>query len=179
MQSLLKNASSRLAVLLIAASLIAIVLSPNARANVVRLAPNIHWNAAGSRVNSLTAIRGKAVVLLIADSPDTKAFRKQVKKLWSLYHQFSSRDVIFIVAFRSAAHRIEPAIPSNIPFIVAENGASVAANYGVRGDFNLIVIGKDGNVDYQTNRVCAAQRIEDVITNSYAQQAGERQHSSD
>lgn len=139
-------------------------------ANVIRLAPTVSWYGAGSKLTSLTAVRGQPVVLLIADSPDTKAFRKQVKKLWSLYEQFAARKVVFIAAFKNAHGKIH----SNIPFVVAENGARVAAEYQMRRDFNIVVIGKDGNIDYQTSKVCAAQRIKDVIVNSFANQSTER-----
>ena len=37
----------------------------------------------------------------------------------------------------------------------------------MQGDFSLVIIGKDGNVDYQTNKVCSPERVRDVIQNSY------------
>jgi hypothetical protein len=37
-----------------------------------------------------------------------------------------------------------------------------------------VVIGKDGNIDYQTDRPAPAQRIRDVIQNSYEVQATAR-----
>jgi hypothetical protein len=37
--------------------------------------------------------------------------------------------------------------------------------------FNIIIIGKDGNVDYQTSKVIGGERVRDVIQNSYAVQA--------
>ena len=37
--------------------------------------------------------------------------------------------------------------------------------------FNIVIIGKDGNVDYQTSKVLPPERVRDVIQNSYAVQA--------
>ncbi len=37
--------------------------------------------------------------------------------------------------------------------------------------FNIVIIGKDGNVDYQTSKVIGAERVRDVIQNSYAVQS--------
>ncbi|EDY15785.1 hypothetical protein CfE428DRAFT_6697 [Chthoniobacter flavus Ellin428] len=35
----------------------------------------------------------------------------------------------------------------------------------------IAIIGKDGNLDYQTNQVLNANRVRDVVQNSYAVQA--------
>lgn len=140
-----------------------------APAAVVRLAPDFTFPGAG-RVQSLKSLRGQPVVLLIADSPRTGAFRKQLKNLREIYGQFASRQVVFAAAFRNGGGPVD----SNIPFAVANNGPAVAAAYEVRDDFNLVIIGKDGNVDYQTPKVCTAERIRDVIQNSFAVQSAAR-----
>ena len=53
----------------------------------------------------------------------------------------------------------------------ANDGAAVASAYGVQGKFNIAIIGKDGNVDYQTRKILPASRVNDVIQNSYAVQS--------
>jgi hypothetical protein len=140
-----------------------------APANVVRPAPNFSWEGTG-RATSLRGVQGQAVVLLVAKNARVGALRAQVKKLKELYQEFSSRQVIFAAAFREG----EGEVRSDIPFVIAKDGAKVAADYEVTGDFNLILIGKDGNVDMQTAKVCPAARVRDVMINSFVVQAAAR-----
>jgi len=135
---------------------------------IARLAPDFGIQSAS--VRSSRGLRGQAVVLIIADSPKTKAFRKQLKKLTDGYSEFASRQTVFVAAFRSGTGPVE----SNVPFALATNGAAVAAAYGVRDDMNVVIIGPDGNVDYQTDKVLPAGRIRDVIQNSYSVQESRR-----
>ena len=60
------------------------------------------------------------------------------------------------------------------PFVVANNGTAVASAYGTSGDFSLAVIGRDGNLDYVTDKVRTGQRVRDVMLNSYSIQAATR-----
>ncbi len=138
-------------------------------ANVVRLGPNFSWQGAG-KTTSLRSLRGQPVVLLVARSPRVGAFKAQVKKIKELYQEFSSKQVVFVVAFREGDGEVK----SDIPFAIATNGERVATEYEVNGDFNIIVIGKDGNVDLQTPKVCPASRVRDVINNSFEAQAAAR-----
>ena len=119
---------------------------------------------------SLRSLRGQAVVLLISKTPDSRAFKKQLKYLKEIYQQFASKQVVFIAALREGAGPVK----SDIPFVVASNGPAVAAAYGVQDDFTLVIIGKDGNVDYQTSKVCPPERVRDVIQNSFEVQEGSR-----
>jgi hypothetical protein len=135
---------------------------------VVRLAPDFAIQSA--TVRSARGLRGQAIVLIIADSPKTKAFRKQLKKLADGYSEFASRQTVFVAAFRNGTGPVE----SNVPFALAANGTAVAAAYGVKDDMNVVIIAPDGNVDYQTNKVLPAGRIRDVIQNSYSVQASRR-----
>ena len=66
-------------------------------------------------------------------------------------------------------------VPSDVPFVIASNGAKIAADYQVDGKFAVVVIGTDGNVDMQTSKLIPATRIRDVVINSYAIQTQERQ----
>ena len=139
------------------------------QAAVVRLAPEFGFPGPG-KMQSLKSLRGQAVVLLIVKTPKSRAFKKQLKYLKEIYEQFASKQVVFIAALGDGAGPVQ----SDIPFVVASNGAAVAAAYGAQDDFNLVIIGKDGNVDYQTNKVCPPERVRDVIQNSFVVQEGSR-----
>jgi len=139
---------------------------------VVRLAPDFSIPGIGGKPRTLRSLRGQAVVLIFAKSVKTKALIKQAKLLQELYEQFASRQAIFAVALREG----DALVPSNIPFSVVSNGAAVAAAYGVQGDFNIAIIGRDGNLDYVTNKVLAPQRVRDVVQNSFSVQEALRNH---
>ena len=138
-----------------------------ASAAVVRLAPDFSFPGAGNRSKSLRSLRGQPVVIVFADTPDNRAYRKQLKNLREIYSQFASRNVVFVAAFKNGS--TEPVL-SNVPFAIANNGAGVSGAYGVTTDFSMVIVGKDGNVDYQTDRPAPAQRIRDVIQNSFVVQ---------
>ena len=139
-------------------------------ADIVRPAADFTFPAAGNRNASLRSLRGQAVVLLIAESPGTRAFKKQLRNLEEIYQQFASKQVVFVAALKHG----EGPIKSDIPFTVVNNGAAVAAAYGAQDDFAIAIIGKDGNVDYQTGKVCTGERVRDVVQNSFAVQAPAR-----
>ena len=138
-----------------------------ASAAVARLAPDFSFPGVGNKAKSLKSLRGQPVVLLIAKSPKNGDFKTQTKYLREIYQQFASKQVVFIAAFTDE----DGVIKSDIPFAVAGNGAAVAGAYGVTDKFNIVIIGKDGNVDYQTRKVLPPERVRDVIQNSYAVQA--------
>lgn len=150
--------------LLLALSLIAVLAT--AHAAVVRSAPDFSIPGIG-KMKSLKALRGQPVVLVIAESPRTGDFKAQAKNLKDIYQQFASKQVVFVAAFTENTGVIK----SDIPFAVADNGPSVAGAYGVADKFNIVIIGRDGNVDYQTKKVLPASRVRDVIQNSFAVQA--------
>ena len=140
-------------------------------ANVVRPAPDVTWIGAGGRTSSIKTFRGQPVVILVAPSPDAGALRKEVGRIEDLYLQFSARKTVFLAAFTGTTGRV----PSNIPFAIAANGAAVASAYGVpANELSVIVVSPDGNVDMVSRKVEGAQRILDVINNSYQVQAGAR-----
>lgn len=149
------------------AILILIVLP--AVAAVVRPAADFTWAGAGTN-RSLKSLRGQAVVLVIAESPRTGAFRKQLKWLQRSYSSLASRQVVFVAAFKSG----DGPVKSDIPFVVANHGPAVASAYGVQGDFGLVVIGRDGNIDYQTDEARTGERLRDVVQNSFPVQAAAR-----
>jgi len=148
-----------------------LLLSPvPSLAAIVRPAPDFTFVGVGNKARSLKSLRGQAVVLLIADSQRERAFRKQVAYLREIYQQFASKQIVFAAALRQGTEPIQ----SDIPFVLVNNGPAIAAAYGSQGDFQLVIIGQDGNIDYQTGKVCTGERVRDVIQNSFAVQAGAR-----
>jgi peroxiredoxin len=147
-----------------------LTLTLAAHAVVVHPAPDFTFAAAGGSARGLRSLRGQAVVLVIADSPRNGDFRKELKWLRETYTTFAGKQVVFIAAFKQG----EGPVKSDIPFIVANNGGSVASAYGVTGKFGLVVIGLDGNIDYQTDKVRTGERVHDVIRNAFPVQAAAR-----
>ena len=146
---------------------ILLALATSGWTEVIRPAPNFTWPRSGSGANSLNELRGQPVVLVIAPSPKSRAFRKQAKRLEFLYNQFAAQKVVFIAAFfRESSTRI----PSDIPWVVVADGAQVAALYGVTKGFAIAVIGKDGNIDFQSTRVQPAKKVKDIVMNSFVMQ---------
>jgi peroxiredoxin len=152
------------------ALVLALSIASSASANVVRSAPDFSWPGAGNKARSLRSLRGQPVVLVIAPSPRDGAFRKQVEWLKKTYSQLASKGTIFIAAFSQSE---EGQIKTDIPFVIANNGPAVASAYSAQG-FQLVVIGKDGNVDYSTEKVRTPERIRDVIINNFEMQASSR-----
>jgi hypothetical protein len=136
---------------------------------IPRPTPDFSFPGPGGRTQTLRSLRGQPVVLLVAESPRAGAFRKQLDYIAPLYSEFATRKAIFIAAFTQGGG--ETPVKSNVPFVIANNGPSVAAAYNVTGKYNTILIGPDGNVNYQTSKVLPAFRIRDVLQNSYPVQA--------
>ncbi|MBE2180860.1 MAG: redoxin domain-containing protein [Chthoniobacterales bacterium] len=139
-------------------------------ADVVRPAPDFVWLKSGAKGASLKSLRGQPVILIVAQSPRQRIFRSQVGQLQRLYQLFGNQRAVIIAAFTQ-----EPGvIRSNIPFVLAANPAAVASSYGVSGDFAVFILGRDGNIDMATDRVLPAQRMLDIINNSYVVQRNNR-----
>src|SRR3954469_22049525 len=66
---------------------------------VPRPTPDFSFPGPGGRTQTLRSLRGQPVVLLVADSPRTGAFRKQLEYIAPLYSEFATRKAIFIAAF--------------------------------------------------------------------------------
>ena len=152
---------------LLFASTLALALSATASfAQVVRPSPDFALESG----KSIKSLRGQPVVLLVAPSPRSRAFRKQLKRFEEAYEGFAARGTIFVAAFTEDSEGLR----SNIPFAVARDGAAVAAAYKVPGPFALAVIGKDGNLDLITSEVSGVYKAMDAIRNNAALQAAER-----
>jgi len=140
-----------------------------APANVVRPAPNFAFE--GASKSSLKALQGQPVVLVIGRSLKDSDFNKQVKKLKEFYQDFAAKNVVFIAALQEEKDGL---IKSDIPFVLARDGAQVAASYGVEKGFAVVIIGKDGNIDLQTAKVIPSSRVREVLINSFSIQAAAR-----
>jgi hypothetical protein len=150
------------ALALVAALSLVAVLAPSMHAGIVRPAPAFTFAGAGGK-NSLGSLRGQPVVLVIAKSGTTKALRSQMKSIKSAFHDCASRGAVFVAAFADGG----AGVPSDIPFALANNGAAVAAAYGMSGDFLIAVIGRDGNLDLITDKPIPGARVLEAIRNNF------------
>ena len=139
-----------------------------APANVVRPAPNFSFEGAGK--TSLKGLQGQPVVLVIGKSAKDSTFNKQIRKLKEFYQDFAAKDVVFVAALQEDGGTIK----SDIPFVLARDGAQVAANYDAEKGFAIVIIGKDGNIDLQTVKVIPSTRVREVLISSFAVQSPER-----
>lgn len=135
---------------------------------VVRPTPNVQWLDANGVRQNITAFRGQPVIVIIARSPRDWTFRSQVGQLQQLYQRFANNRLVCIAAFTE-----EPGlIRSNIPFAVASDGPRVAYDFQTTDSrFAIAFIGRDGNLDYVTDRVVPAQRALDILGNSFVTQS--------
>lgn len=140
-----------------------LVLVSTLSAVVVRPAPNINWIDSTGRQRALSTLKGQPVVVLIAPSPRDRAFRSQLGQLRKMYERYAAHKTVFIAAFTEEGGVIR----SNIPFLVAADGPRVGYEYEGGERFRIAFIGRDGNLDYVTERVVPAQRVYDLIGNSY------------
>jgi hypothetical protein len=146
-----------------------------ARADVARPAPQFVWLDDTGKARNLADFaaaklaferKGQPVVLIIAPSPRDWTFRSQVGQLQQAYQRFAAAKLVCFAAFTQAPGTIE----SNIPFVVTENAPRVAFDYGVEKKFAIAVIGIDGNLDCLSTKVLPAQRILDIMENSFVMQ---------
>ena len=149
---------------------------PNAQraqkaSSVVAPAPDFTFDAPG-KARSLRSLRGQAVVIVFGRDAANGAFKKQLKELAPLYQELASKRVIFIAALEKG----DGPVRSNIPFVIANDGAGVAGRYNVTEKFAIAIIGPDGNIDYQTGKVLPGGRVRDVIQNSFVVQEVARRH---
>jgi hypothetical protein len=134
---------------------------------IVRMTPDFTFPGAGNKSRTLRSLRGQPVVIVVTERPKDRAFRKQLDKLAPLYSDFAARRTVFIAAFTKEG---EGPVQSNVPFVVANNGPAVAGAFGVTDRFSIIILGPDGNVDYQTTKVIPGGRVLDVMQNTYSVQ---------
>ncbi len=140
-------------------------------AEVVRPAPDFAWESFNGTSKTLSSLTRQPVILIIAPSPKSSLFKKQLKKIAGLYRQYAGREALFVAAFTQEPGVVE----SDIPFLYVRNPQTVAASYGLGDEkFELIVIGPDRNMDLVTNNITSGERIRDVIDNSFPRQSVRR-----
>jgi hypothetical protein len=150
------------------AALLALALLAAAplQAEVIRPAPNFSWIDSAGKSKSAKDLRGRPVVVLVAESPRQWAFRSQIGQLQKIYQRFAAEGLVCVAAFS----REPGVIRSNIPFITVPDNSATAAAFDTATGFSISIIGMDGNLDYVGNRVVPAQRIHDILDNSFAKQ---------
>ncbi len=155
------------------ALVLALLLPAAASAAVVRPAPDFAFAGAAGKRSTLKSLRGQPVVVIIAVSPRSGAFRGQVKAIEREYRALASRKTLFFAAFTRPP--AEPRVKSDIPFGLVADPAALAAAYEMPGKgFRIAVVGRDGNLDAVSSQVRPGRWVRDVIDNSYEAQAASR-----
>lgn len=153
--------------LIIAASFLGLGI---AHALVVQPAPNVAWVNAAGKLETSAAFLRQPIVVVMAPSPKSWIFRAQVGQLQKMYERYAAEKIIFVAAFTQE----QGLIKSNIPFVLAADGPHTAFAFQVTEKFGIAVIGRDGNLDCLSRKVLPAQRIYDIVNNSFVPQAADR-----
>ena len=149
-------------VLVLAASSVLAATAEKKGLALISAAPAFSGGASEGRTITLSSLKGKPVLLLIAPSPKDRAFRKQVSELRGRYERLAADGMICFAAFTSEGG----VIPSNVPFLTVNNPTAVASSYDVAGQLSVAVIGRDGNLDCLSTKPLSGQRILDLINNN-------------
>jgi hypothetical protein len=83
-----------------------------------------------------------------------------------MYERLAAVKAVCVAGFS----REPGVVRSNIPFVSAADGARASSDLQVDRGFAIAVIGRDGNLDYSGRQVLPAQRIYDILNNSFAVQ---------
>jgi hypothetical protein len=137
---------------------------------IISPAPDVTWQQNGKTVH-LSSLKGHPVLLLIARSPKSWDFYRQLNALKGSYEHLANEHLICLAAFTQE----EGPVFSNIPFITLNHGSAVGQAYHAEDHFALALISPDGNVDCFSTHVLAGQRIDDLIDASYVNQVKLRQ----
>ena len=129
---------------------------------VINAAPAFTGGAEAGKKITLTSLRGKPVLLIIAPSPKDRAFRRQMSELRGIYERLAAQGGVAFAAFTMEAGRI----PSNIPFVLVNDPAATAVSYDVQHGFAIAVIGRDGNLDCLSTKPLPGYRIYDLVMNN-------------
>jgi len=135
-------------------------------ARVVNPAPNIPWVDSSGKIKGLAAFKGQPVIVIVAPSPQDRMFRAQVGQVQKIFERFGAQKVVLMVAFTQE----QGLIRSNVPFVLAADGPRTAFDLRTGEKFGIAFIGRDGNLDYVTNKVIPALRMNDIIGASFVTQ---------
>ena len=125
-------------------------------------APGFAGGTSQGRTVSLSSLKGKAVVLLIAPSARDSRFNSQLRELRGRYERLAAQGVVFFAALGGD----DGTIRSNIPFLLVNDPSSAAAAFDVGRGFAIAVIGRDGNLDCLSTKPLPGQRVLDLVNNS-------------
>jgi hypothetical protein len=162
MTTSIPNLATAGVLLMLAASSVLATTPEKKGSSLISAAPAFSGGAAEGRTVTLSSLKGKPVLLLIAPSPKDRAFRRQISELSGRYERLAADGIICFAAFTSDGG----VIPSNVPFLTVNNPAVVASSYDVTGRFSVAVIGRDGNLDCLSTKPLPGQRILDLINNN-------------
>jgi hypothetical protein len=152
----------------IASSLLAM---PTAFSEVVRPAPAINFPSEGGKARTLASFKGQPAILLLAEAPSSGSFKAQLKELQTSFDRLAVRGAIVAAAFQGG----DPTtVRTNIPLLALPEGAAACSAFQLKGGFAVVLVGPDGNVDYQTRKVLNMNRILEVMQNSYEIQKSAR-----
>lgn len=152
----------RPAVILLAALALISSLSAKEVSSVPNAAPGFVGGTSQGRSVSLSSLKGKPVVLLIAPSARDSRFNSQFRELRGRYERLAAQGVVFFASLVAD----ESVIRSNIPFLLVKDPSSVAAAYDVGRGFAIAVIGRDGNLDCLSTKPLPGQRVLDLVNNN-------------
>lgn len=146
--------------------------TPQGMAEVVRPAPVIAFPADAGKPRTLASFKGQPLIVLLADSPTRGAFKAQLKELAGSFDRLAVRSTVVAAGFKGGN---PAAARSNLPLVLLPEGAAACAAFQLKGDFAIVLVGPDGNIDYQTEKVLNMNRILEVMQNSYEiQKAAQR-----
>lgn len=156
------------------------------RAEVVRPVPDLPISVLSPETGAsrpstiLRAFKGQPMILIIAPSPRSGVFRKQLALMEKHFRYFASRKAVILAAFTEDS---TPVIPTDMPVLTLPDGPAAAAAlrlapgkslFGKSETFALGVVGPDGNLDLLTTRPASGARILSVMENTYTLQAIKR-----
>ncbi len=132
----------------------------------VRPAPNLALsagNASDPAAQSINDLRGLPVILLLTDSPKNDAFLRQIREIEKAAERFAIRKTVFATGIVSAP---DATIKTTLPLRRLAAADQAFQLLQIKDRHAIVLLGPDGNIDYQTAKVLSANRILEVLQNS-------------
>ncbi len=152
-----------------AAALVILSLAAS-HAAPVRPAPDFPIPRMGANATLLKVLDDQPAVILFANSPTSRAFKKQVRLIENDYRFFAGRDVIFVAVFSEGG---DGRVKSDIPFVVVQD-PTVAASYGIDKS-GVAVVAATNNLDLITSEYISGKELVAILDNTLEIQAAARQ----
>jgi hypothetical protein len=163
------------ALLLVALQVLA-ASAPSSLAEVVRPAPELAFPAYGGKTRSLASFKGQPVIILLADSHSRGPFKAQLRELEASFDRLAIRGTVIAAGFKKGNPE---AVNTNVPLVLLPDGAAACMAFHTKDNFTIVLVGPDGNVDYQTSKVLNINRILEVMQNNYEIQKSARKGAGD